>query len=600
MNGGRRRFPYGAPGAALMLCAVTVGLFVWFAIAQRHSMAVGDYWVFITQRGMDGHFDKLFSKNELHLMALPRLVFALDELISASGFYLTFLVALACLAALAVVAAATVRNDPALAQGTRLPLACLAVALVFSAGHLEVMTEPAKLWIPASVALSAGAIYLAAASCDSARPWRPALGAALLIVAATLSGLVGLLAIPVTLALALRPSSGRAGRLPRLAILAVGGLTAAILYFSVVGLPPQRSGMADLVAMAGPILTSWAAFLGAPLERILQGLSIPAAAETGAIAVGFGGLFLTGLFWLGFLRRGSCDRRSGLWLGLAAFGVIWGFSVAMRDLPGGAQPLSRYDLPVSLFWAAIAVLIAQTGAARRRSRAFSAILMVCLVLFPAVQAGFGIRAGERQALTTALRIAIAVGVRDPALNRRYAYYSVLDRIAPTLRARGLAPFDAAPVFALGDRDRRVPETPCRADSIALVPLASGGARLHGRGGAAPGRYGLRVIDAGRRLVGLGEKWSDGDWIYGVSGGKSDWLAYVAPGAVPPLTVYAAVAATPCILGEITLSETPRQGLFPHTARNEKGPHDATGPNAGASRYLPSELSAYPGQLSGKK
>ncbi len=498
-------------------------------------MPSGDYWVFLAERNSGPAFGGIWRQNEYHLMLLPRIVFVLDELAGWGGrFILSQAAALISLAAIAWAGVRAIGGDEAIEPSLRLPLAAVVAAFTLSATHVEVLAEPQKLWISMATAGCVLALHLTGQACFGRGAF--ALGM-LLIVAATLSGVIGLLSLPVVVVVVIVLRGGWA----RLAGVVVTGAIAALLFFTHINLPPPSGGLRLLLSDPVPVVLALGRFFGAPLARILGGSPLAAAAEPAATALGLSGVTLAVWAWLVFLRGGRSWTKAALWPGILALALIWGGSVSLRDAVEPGPVLSRYDLIVSLFWAALVVL---TVRAVPRAGGWPLAGLALLLLF--LQVPFGLRAITQAEIVAATRIALTVGVSDPAIETRRAYTDDMGRLRPLMRARGLSPFDTDAARSLGanpDIPRGLPICAGGIDRAEALP--DGGLRLLGHGGVPTGRLPLRIVDAQGRLVGLGERWRGNFGMFGHAQVREDgWLAYTAPGATPPLRIQVG-EDTPC-------------------------------------------------------
>lgn len=520
-------FGWGAVAVAIVLSLLSV-----------HVLPSGDYWVFVSQRSMGPAFEGVWAQNEYHLMLLPRLIFVLDEMAGWGGHYLLSLAAaLFSLAAITYAGARSIAEDAGINPVLRWPLLAVIAALVFSTTHAEVVTEPQKLWIPLALAGCVLALHLCTRSCRGIGGRLDFVGAMAAAVVATVSGIVGLLCLPVLALLAIVLRGGPA----RLAGIAIVAAVAGALFFTHVTLPPPRGGLVMALADPLPVLLALGRFLGAPAARILSGMPL---ANPVAEVLGLGGGLLALWFWLAFLRAPRTWAPAALWLGVLALALIWGGSVSLRDALEPGPILSRYDLIVSLFWSALVVLgircIPRTGPV-----VLPTLALVLLILQPA----FGLRARDQADAVAAMRIALAAGAADPAIESRKGYINDIAHIRPLLRARFLPPFDGETARSLG-ASMAIPKdaNACSGRIGQSVALPDGGLRLLGHGGIPEGRLTLLIVDAEGKAVGVGERWRGPAGLFGHPQAADGWLAYAGPGARPPLRVFVG-GDTPCLIPE---------------------------------------------------
>lgn len=531
-----RRLSLWLPRSATAFGWGAVAVAIALSLLSAHVLPGGDYWVFVSQRGTGATFDAVWAQNEYHLMLLPRVIFVLDEMTQGGGRYLLSLaVALISLAAMAYVCMRDILEDGGIDPALRWPLSAVAAALIFSTTHIEVVAEPQKLWIPLALAGCLLALHLCIRSCRGIGSGLGFVCAMAAVVAAAVSGIVGLLCLPVLALLVIMLRGGPA----RLGGVAVASAVAGALFFTHMSLPPPQGALVLALSDPLPVLLALGRFFGAPVARILSGQPI---ANPVAEALGLGGVLLASWFWLIFLRAPRNRAPSALWLGILALALIWGGSVSLRDAQEPGPVLSRYDLIVSLFWAALVVLgIRRTPRVGRM--ALPALALVLLILQPA----FGLRARDLADAVAAQRIALAVGAVDPAVEARKAYIRDMPRIRRLLSDRSLPPFDAGVSRSLGSIVE-IPKdaTACAGGIDQSVELPDGSLRLLGQGGIPKGHFTLTVVDAEGRSVGLGERWHGPASLFGRPRTPDGWLAYVGPGAKPPLRAFAG-GETPCLM-----------------------------------------------------
>lgn len=496
--------------AGLVVALAAVG----FAHAGAPAMAAGDYWIYVDARAAGSLWTALWTPNEYHLMALPRLIFAMDEgTFQRAGP----LVAVVAFGSQAAAVALAWRSTCSLAA------AGWALLLAFFASHLEVFTDPQKLWLPLCVGLSVGACFLAERWTREARTrWlAAALGCA---VAASLTGLPGLFSWPGILVAA----GWRAPRRGQAAV-AVVAATVAVLFFSRGGPPPQSNGVADVFLHFPAFLASLMQFLGSPFGRVILAGPLAVAAVPLAVTAGVVGFGLN--LWL------SLGERHGGWRAVRLFVLLWAASVAFRDFQGDGPPfLSRYDVAVSWFWIAAAAPLAM----RLRARLSSGLLAGAAFLLLPVDAAFAIRTISGAVYSQAAALALSVGVADPALERHWLYRSALATTAETLRRRRLPPFAR-------DWPERVavPDIVCGGQVSGMAPLPDGGMRLWGQWPAGKDAISLLVVDGEGRVTGRGVPWIAPEGAEFGSPGLGGWLAYAAPRHGGPVHVIALTGESAC-------------------------------------------------------
>lgn len=508
---------------SLGACALAIML----SIAARHAMPSGDYWVFLADRNSGPIFAGIWAQNEYHLMLLPRIVFVLDELAGWGGhFFLSQATALISLGAIVWAGMRAISGDKVIEPSLRLPLAMVTAAFTLSATHVEILAEPQKLWVSMATAGCVLTLHLTGQACLGRVGHVAFALAMLLIVAATLSGVVGLLSLPVVVLLVVVLRGGWA----RLAAVMVTSAIAVFLFFTHIDLPTPSGGLRLLLSDPIPVVLALGRFFGAPLARILGGSPLAVAAEPAASALGLSGVALAIWAGLAFLRDARSWAEAALWPSILALALIWGGSVSLRDAAELGPVLSRYDLIVSLFWAALVVLMVR---AFPRIGGWPLACLAMLLLF--LQVPFGLRAMTQAEIVAATRIALTVGVADPAIETRRTYTGEMGRYRPLLQARGLSPFDSDAARSLGaklDIPKAVPACTGVIDRAEALP--DGGLRLLGHGDVPNGRFPLRIIDAQGRLVGLGERWQGNFGLFSHAQARDGWLAYAAPEAIPPL------------------------------------------------------------------
>lgn len=523
MHGSQSSWP---PRLATLSGLAACAAALTFGILAHQPLPSDDYWVFLGQRGMGGSFAGVWGQNEYHIMLLPRVIFVLDELAGWTGPHpLTFAIAVISLATIALAGAKAIADDIAIRVDMRRPLAAVVAGLVFSATHIEVMAEPQKLWIPLALAGCILSLLLNGLSCRrQSIDWIFAV-AMTSAVGASLSGIVGVLFLPVLVLQTLFLGGGA----KRLAGVAATAILAVYLVFSHMSLPSSGNELHALAASPISTLLALGRFFGAPLARILGSSPLAGLAYLAA-AVGLVGCGLAGWLCLAVLRQSNRSPAASFWVGILVLAAAWGGSVSLRDASGPGLILSRYDLIVSLFWAALLVLVL-----RDRPRVAKWGLPILAVALLLIQLPFGLRAIAQSQVVAAMRVAMAVGVVDPAIDGRKGYTAVMKQIRPLLLARELAPFDGR---AARELDMAKPpasdETPCATTIDEVAALPDGGARIMGRGPLPPGDFPLIIVDAEGRVAGLGERWHGPSELFGRQLPTDGWLAYVRPGTRPPL------------------------------------------------------------------
>ncbi|MBI3447107.1 MAG: hypothetical protein HY055_17505 [Magnetospirillum sp.] len=321
----------------------------------------------------------------------------------------------------------------------------------------------------------------------------------------------------------------------RLVGLALASAVAAGLFYTHMDLPPPSGALRLALSDPVPVLLALGRFFGAPLARILGGSPLAAQALPAAEALGLAGTAMAAGFWLSFLRAPRQNAPAALWLGILALALIWGGSVSIRDAVEPGPVLSRYDLIVSLFWSALVVLTVRRMPGFGSGPLLGLAMMLLVLQFP-----FGLRAIAQAEIVAATRIALAVGVDDPAIEARRGYGEDMARVRPLLLARALPPFNDEAARAVGSAQSPMADGPsCAAGQVnEAVSLPTGGLRLLGQGGVPKGPFLLRIIDSDGQLSGLGERWRGPADLFGRASEPEGWLAYLRPNAKPPFHLLA--------------------------------------------------------------